>query len=102
MDKPILRLLIQDKIAEGRLPHERLSYMVAGPGHGETCDGCSVPVTTDQMMMAGWEKKGSGVRFHLACFHVWEVEREMPKHPQPMWRPPAPTPASGVRFPRQA
>ncbi len=102
MDKPILRLLIQAKITEGRLPHERLVRPVAGPGRGETCDGCGVSVTTAQMMMAGWEKNGSDVRFHMACFYVWEVERQLPAHAQPMRHAPTPTSASHVRFPRQA
>jgi hypothetical protein len=35
MDKPTLRLLIQKKITDGRLPQERLPSMWGGRGAGE-------------------------------------------------------------------
>ena len=39
MDQPLLRLLIQEKLADGRLPHTPIPRVWGGPGNGETCDG---------------------------------------------------------------
>ena len=47
MDQPFLRLLIQEKLADGRLPRAPIPRVWGGPGHGETlrrlrgdCDPC--------------------------------------------------------------
>lgn len=84
MDKPVLRLMIQEKLADGRLPHDSIPRMWGGPGHGETCDGCGEIVTTTQMVMEGLSTdsgaKDSGVQFHVACFHMWDVERQVLGH----------------------
>lgn len=78
MDQPILRLLIRDKLADGRLPRTPIPRVWGGPGHGETCDGCGEAVTTAQMVMENLDDAGGGLQFHVACFHVWDVEREIP------------------------
>ena len=77
MDKPILRLLIQGKVADGRLPRGHIGRRSDGPGNGETCDGCGQPVTAAQMMMEGLAATGGAVRFHVVCFRVWDVERQI-------------------------
>jgi len=75
MDRSILRHLIQEKLADGRLPHEHIpSIFWGGPGNGETCDGCGETVTKGQMVME-LSTKDSGAQFHVACFHVWDEER---------------------------
>ncbi len=75
MDKPILRLLIQGKLVDGRLPHDRIPRTWGGPGNGETCDGCGEIVTQAQVITEGTGSDGGELRFHVACFYVWEVER---------------------------
>ena len=35
MDQPFLRILIQEKLADGRLPRAAISRVWGGPGHGE-------------------------------------------------------------------
>lgn len=84
MDRPTLRLLIREKLADGRLPHDHIPRMWGGPGNGETCDGCGEIVTKTQMLMEGLSKDdgpaASGVRFHIACFHLWDVERQVAGH----------------------
>ena len=84
MDNPTLRILIRDKLADGRLPHDHIPRMWGGPGHGETCDGCGEIVTKTQMLMEGLSRdtgaRGSGVHFHITCFHVWDVERQVVGH----------------------
>jgi hypothetical protein len=77
MEPPLLRLLIQEKIADGRLPSAPLPRVFGGPGTGHTCDGCSEPVTQAQTVVEHLDGPGRGVRFHVACFHVWDVERQM-------------------------
>jgi hypothetical protein len=80
MDLPILRLMIREKLADGRLPHTHISRMWGGPGHGETCDGCGETVTNAQEVMQEPDAEGRGVQFHVGCFHVWDVERQGPGH----------------------
>jgi len=84
MDKPTLRLLIRAKLADGRLPQDHIPRMWGGPGSGETCDGCGEIVTETQMLMEGLSKgsgaDGTGVQFHITCFHLWDVERQVLGH----------------------
>jgi hypothetical protein len=78
MDQPFLRLLIQEKLADGRLPRAPIPRVWSGPGHGETCDGCGETVTNAQMVMENLDDAaGGGVQLHVACFHVWDVERQV-------------------------
>jgi hypothetical protein len=88
MDQPILRLVIQEKLADGRLPHTPVPSVRSSSGDGKTCDGCGETVTDAQMAMEGLDAKGCGVQFHVACFHVWDVERQVLRH-QPSARLPA-------------
>ena len=71
MDNPTLRILIRDKLADGRLPHDHIPRMWGGPGNGETCDGCGETVTKTQMLMEGLTKdsgaQSSGVQFHITA-----------------------------------
>ena len=76
MDKLTLRLMIQDKLANGRLPHSYIPRVWGGPGNGETCDGCDETVTKAQMVMEGLSKDFA-VQFHLACFYVWDATRRV-------------------------
>ena len=47
----------------------------SGPANGETCDGCEEPATRVQTLMETLDPMGRKVKFHVACFHVWDVER---------------------------
>jgi hypothetical protein len=75
MDQPTLRLLVHDKLAEGRLPPERLPFLRIGPSAGETCDGCDEPLTRGQIAIEVLDARGGRVWFHNACFRMWDVER---------------------------
>jgi hypothetical protein len=77
MEQPLLRLLIQEKIADGRLPSAPIPRAWSGSGTGQTCDGCGEPVTHAQTMVENLDAGSRAVRFHVACFHVWNVERQM-------------------------
>jgi hypothetical protein len=90
MDTPLLRLLIQGKIADGRLPHAPMPSMWGGPGNGETCDGCGEIVSLAQLIIDGLSMRGDVVRFHVPCFHVWDVECELIGSELPLRRGPGP------------
>lgn len=80
MEKSALRLMIQEKLADGRLPHDHIPRVWGGPGNGETCDGCDETVTKTQMVMEGLSTTNGGVQFHVACFYVWDMERQVLGH----------------------
>ena len=82
MTQPVLRLLIQEKLAAGRLPNDHIPRIWGGPGNGETCDGCGEPVTKAQMVMENLDATGCGVQFHVACFYLWDAERQVPVREQ--------------------
>lgn len=79
MDTLILRLRIQDRLAAGHLPYEPQPRVWGGPGHGETCDGCGETITRTQMGIEIPDATGRGIQLHVACFHIWEVERQLLK-----------------------
>jgi hypothetical protein len=80
MDRLTLTLLIQKKLADGRLPHNHIPRLWGGPGNGEICDGCNETVTKSQMIMEGLSPKSRGVQLHVTCFHVWDAERQLVGH----------------------
>ena len=80
MDQPTLRLMIHDKLADGRLPHNHIPRMWGGPGNGEICDGCGETVTKTQVVMEGLSGKDRDVQFHVTCFHVWDATRQVLGH----------------------
>jgi hypothetical protein len=85
MDQPILRLLIQQKLTDGRLPQERHPTMWGGQGAGETCDACAETVTETQMLIEAQDLDARGcVQLHVACFQVWDVERQCLSPATPM------------------
>jgi hypothetical protein len=76
MDQPILRLLIQEKLADGRLPHDPFPSIRSRQGTGETCDGCEGTVTRAQMLMEVLDVRGCRVQVHVGCYYLWVVERQ--------------------------
>jgi hypothetical protein len=76
MDQPILRLLIQDKLADGRLPHDPFPSIRSRQGNRETCDGCEGTVTRAQMLMEILDARGCRVQVHLSCYYLWVAERQ--------------------------
>ena len=77
MDQESLRLLIQGKIRDGRLPHESITKMWSSPSAGETCDACETIVLLRQLVMEG-NTRAPGRKvftFHVRCFQIWDSER---------------------------
>jgi hypothetical protein len=76
MNQLVLRLLIQDKLADGRLPRDPFPSIRSHQGNGETCDGCEGTVTSAQMLMEILDARGCRVQLHVACYYVWDAERQ--------------------------
>ena len=71
-----LRLLIREKLQDGRLPHERISRVQSGPADGEKCDACEKLITMAQFVVTGITLVGRGsIQLHVQCFQLWDDER---------------------------
>jgi hypothetical protein len=72
MDSLPLRLLIESKLADGRLPFKIFPRISGGASYGQMCDVCDEPITKEQF---GLEETGIGqnaLHFHVRCFNVWD------------------------------
>ena len=67
VDQPLVRLLIQDKLADGRLPRTPIPRVWGGPGRGETCDGCGGDRDHAQMVMENLDGREAGTSFTSAA-----------------------------------
>jgi hypothetical protein len=52
MDEAI-RILIREKLRDGRLPYDSTPRFWGGPADGEVCDACEKPITKQQLVMEG-------------------------------------------------
>jgi hypothetical protein len=82
MEAEALRLLIRSKLEDGRLPYHSMARFWGGPGDGEQCNACDLPITKEQLLMEGiastlsvMPKDKRPIRFHVKCFYVWNPER---------------------------
>jgi hypothetical protein len=80
-----LRLLIQEKLMDGRLPVEPMPRVWGGPGNGEKCDACDEKVEKSDLVVEGGTERGRVVFFHAKCFYVWEKERIVVAHERSTW-----------------
>jgi hypothetical protein len=75
-----LRLLIWEKLQDGRLPHERISRAQSSPADGQKCDACEKLITVAQFVVTGITLAGRGsIQLHVQCFQLWDDERRAPK-----------------------
>ena len=71
-----LRLLIREKLEDGRLPHEGISRVQSGPADGQKCDVCEGRITMAQFVVTGTILAGRGsIQLHVQCFQIWDDER---------------------------
>jgi hypothetical protein len=73
-----LRLLIQHKLADGRLPHDSIPRFAWRPGNGETCDACEDSISMQQIVMEEIAEGEAPIRFHVRCFSLWDAVRIAP------------------------
>ncbi len=78
MDQESLRLRIQRKIRDERLPHHGIRRVWSSPSAGQTCDACDAIVSKDQLVMEGASLApgGKAFTFHVRCFQIWDSERQ--------------------------
>ena len=80
-DNHALRLLIQTKLADGRLPAADMSHVWGGQARGEACDACGEVVPKSQLVVEGLAPGGpAALRFHVKCFYLWLSAREATRH----------------------
>jgi hypothetical protein len=76
MEVEALRLLIREKLQDGRLSHEQISRVQSRPANGQKCDACEKLITTAQFVVTGTTLAGRGsIQLHVQCFQLWDDER---------------------------
>ena len=79
METQALRLLIRQKVSDGRLPSGGVAKVWGTRGDGQHCHGCDEVVTKTEFIMEGPVlndgRRARDVQFHVLCFHVWDDER---------------------------
>lgn len=82
MDVEAIRLLIRQKLQDGRLPHDRATRFWARPGAEQMCDACESPIAKDQMAVEGFALRigdSKPLQVHAGCYQVWDAERCPPQ-----------------------
>ena len=77
----ILRVLIRQKLADGRLPHESTSRVTGRPSNGEICDACDEKIEPGQFVMQDGSTGANerALQFHVGCLYAWDTERHRTK-----------------------
>jgi hypothetical protein len=73
-----IRLLIREKLKDGRLPYDSMPRFWGGPANEEQCDACGTPISKDQLVMEGIAstiRNKKPLQFHVVCFQLWDHER---------------------------
>ena len=84
-DSQTIRLLIREKLRDGRLPSGRAGRFWGGPGTGELCDACEAPITRDQLGFEDFSSNATGTKplqIHAGCFQIWDAERPLLPPPE--------------------
>ena len=73
-----LRSLTRDRLQRGELPRDKCQVTWFGPGVGEPCNLCGRPVSRTEIECECEQAGGDTLRFHQACFAIWDEERQLP------------------------
>jgi hypothetical protein len=82
MEAEAIRLVIREKLTDGRLPYNSTPIFWGGPADREVCDACDKPITKQQLVMEGIASTLNDkklIQFHVRCFQIWDVERRAPE-----------------------
>ena len=81
MEPSTLRVLIREKLADGRLRQNSIPRVWGGPSNSETCDACGEVVAKHQFVMeaVSTDLSKRALQFHVGCFHLWDAERTPPE-----------------------
>ena len=78
MELEAIRVLIREKMQDGRLPRDDGPQAFGHPGNLENCGACGRVLRTSRPMME--VTKGTTVfLFHGDCYLLWRDERGAPK-----------------------
>ena len=77
MDAHATRLLVREKLEDGRLPKTRAERFWARAGAEEICDACESPISKDQMAVEGFAPRIDlmPLLVHASCYQIWDAER---------------------------
>jgi len=77
MDPEAIRVLIQAKIQDRRLPRRSIRRVFSSPSTGEKCDACETVVSMDQLVVEGVALVPGtrAFKLHIRCFEIWDHER---------------------------
>ena len=75
MEPQTLRAMIQQRIERGSLPREKCLVTWFGPGSGRACDACSRLIGKHEIECECEHPRGGVLRFHQACFAIWDQQR---------------------------
>ena len=72
MGDEALHILIAHKLQDGRLPKNSVPRVFGGPGNGETCDACELPMRREQMAIQGIALAAGRrpMQLHASCFQI--------------------------------
>jgi hypothetical protein len=76
MDDAAVRQHVRRRIADGRLPCDRIGRVSATYAADETCAACSTPVSAPQILYKLARADSPELTFHSACFTIWKAERD--------------------------
>lgn len=71
-DERRLRLLARQKIGEGSLPDHIPPNVLAGPGAGDTCSLCGLPITRTDVEYE-FRHQERQYYMHLRCHGLWQL-----------------------------
>jgi hypothetical protein len=77
MENSAIRLLIRDKLQDGRLPVNGFPRFWVGPSDGEECHACD-KLIAGPLVVEGIASAAGGrqaIQMHIACFALWDEER---------------------------
>ena len=76
MELDELRSLTRNRLQRGELPREKCQVTWFGPGVDEPCALCGRSITRLEIDCECEQASGLGLRFHQACFAIWDEERQ--------------------------
>ena len=77
MELDELRSLTRDKLQRGELPRDKCQVTWFGPGVGQPCALCGRTITRLEIECECEQPAGAELRFHQACFSIWDEERQL-------------------------
>jgi len=77
LDRHAIRVLIQAKLHDGRLPRGSAPRAFGRPGNWEKCAACEETMPKALLMMEVYPQTRNmkAVRFHGDCYALWNEER---------------------------